>query len=159
MAGKGPENVAPDSCEFTITRSFPVPRPIVFESWTKPEILASCCSFGGFTFNVIDSDLRPGGSFHHRMRSADGDEYSSPGVFLEVVAPERIVSVSRWYDANGNPNGSETRLVLTFQERNGTTELTLHQSGFATAQERDAVRQGMTMTLGRFDEYLTAQAR
>ena len=144
----------PVEYEFTLTRSLDRPARIAFEAWTNRDVTARCCSFGGFSFSVVDSDLRPGGSFRHRMDSAGGEEFFSSGVFLEVVAPERIVSTSRWHDRDGNPSGSETKLTLLFEEQNGSTKLTLHSSGFATAAERDAVRNGMGNTIMRFGDYL-----
>jgi uncharacterized protein YndB with AHSA1/START domain len=43
------------------------------------------------TTPVCEMDLRAGGHFRTVMRAPDGTEYPTRGVFLEVVAPERIV--------------------------------------------------------------------
>ncbi|SNQ61723.1 SRPBCC family protein [Candidatus Methanoperedens nitratireducens] len=45
----------------------------------------------GFTSPVCKIDLRAGGEYLNTMRSPEGQEFWSKGVYREIVAPERLV--------------------------------------------------------------------
>jgi uncharacterized protein YndB with AHSA1/START domain len=75
--------------ELVLTRIIAAPRARVFSAWT--EQLPQWWGPHGMTTPVCELDLRPGGRFRTVMRAPDGTEYATRGVFLEVVAPERIV--------------------------------------------------------------------
>jgi uncharacterized protein YndB with AHSA1/START domain len=75
--------------QLVITRTFNGPARIVFDAWTKPELLRKWWapkSFGVLLFEC-DSDLRVGGTY----RYAFGRDPKQPEVFsgryLEVNAP------------------------------------------------------------------------
>ena len=79
--------------ELTVTRTFNAPAPIVFEAWTKPELLKRWWapkSFGVSLFEC-EQDLRVGGAY----RFAFGRDPKNPEVFtgryLEVDRPSRLV--------------------------------------------------------------------
>jgi uncharacterized protein YndB with AHSA1/START domain len=75
--------------ELVISRIIDAPRELVFNVWTKR--LPEWWGPHGMTTPKCEMDLRPGGVFRTVMRASDGTEYPTRGVFLEVVAPERIV--------------------------------------------------------------------
>jgi uncharacterized protein YndB with AHSA1/START domain len=77
--------------ELVITRLIDAPRERIFAAWTDPKQLARWWGPHGMTTPVCEMDLRPGGVFRTVMRARDGTEYPHAGVFLELVAPERIV--------------------------------------------------------------------
>ena len=51
------------------------------------------CTLADRMTTPVEMDLKPGGVFRTVMRAQDGAEYPTKGVFLEVVEPERIVSL------------------------------------------------------------------
>lgn len=54
----------PSDREIAVTRSFAAPRSRVYESWTKPELLARWLTGPeGWVFAVCEMDLREGGSY------------------------------------------------------------------------------------------------
>jgi uncharacterized protein YndB with AHSA1/START domain len=87
------------------------------------------------------------------MRSPEGIDHWLQGVYREVVEPERLVFTHVWLDAEGKP-GKETLVTITFTERDGKTELTLHQTGFKTVESRDGHQKGWTSTFDRLADYL-----
>jgi uncharacterized protein YndB with AHSA1/START domain len=140
--------------ELVITRTFDAPRSLVFKAWTDPKHLEHWQGAPqGYTVTVQESDIRPGGSFRIRMRSPEGVEQGLQGVYREIVEPERIVFTHAWLDADGKP-GKETLVTVTFAERDGKTELTLRQTGFASIESRDGHYQGWNSALDRLAEYL-----
>ncbi len=76
-----------------MTRTFNAPRHLVFDAWTKPELLQRW--FGtppGWTMPVCEVDLRPGGTYRYVMRGPEGEEIVMRGEYREVVRPERLVT-------------------------------------------------------------------
>lgn len=108
--------------ELVITRVFEGPARLVFEAWTKPELLLRWWvpkSFG-MTFLSCEVDARTGGSYKFVFAHP---EFAEPmaffGRYLEVVPPTRLV----WTNEEG-AQGSVT--TVTFEEQGGKTLLTLH---------------------------------
>ncbi|MEJ2701642.1 MAG: SRPBCC domain-containing protein, partial [Sedimentisphaerales bacterium] len=124
-----------------------------FEAWTQPKHLRHWWSPKGFTCPVSKVDLRPGGGYLNCMRSPEGKDYWSRGVYREIVEPERIVGTDSFADENGNPVSpesygmspdwpAEALIEVTFADREGKTEVTVRYSPVKPGSERDMCRQG-----------------
>ena len=150
-------NAAAESAEreLVITRIFDAPPHLVFKTWTEPDHLVRWWGPQGFTSTIIGKiNVRPGGNYRIHMRSPEGNDHWSQGVYREVVEPERLVMAGAWTDADGNPTSPETLLTVTFEEHQGKTKLTLHQAIFESVTARDAHRGGWNSSLDRLAEYL-----
>ena len=68
-----------------------VPKERIWRAWTTPEHLMPW--FCPLPWKTIDCeiDLRPGGIFRTVMQSPEGEEFSDPGCYLEVVENSRLV--------------------------------------------------------------------
>jgi uncharacterized protein YndB with AHSA1/START domain len=143
--------------ELLITRIFNAPRHLVFKAWAEPEHMAHWWGPKDYTLPVCEMDFRPGGSFRFGMRSPDGRDFRVHGVYREIVEPERLVLSGAWVEADGKPTGPETVTTVTFEEHDGKTKLTLHNTGFESVAARDSHRGGWTSSLERLAEYLTAE--
>src|SRR5579872_7484058 len=79
--------------ELIVKRTFNAPARILFDAWTKPELLKRWWApqSRGVSLFVCDSDLRVGGTY----RYAFGRDPKNPEVFsgryLEVAPPRRLV--------------------------------------------------------------------
>ncbi len=161
--------------DFVITRQFAAPRELLFRAWTEADRLAAWWGPTGFSLLCAQLDLRPGGLFHYCMRAAAGIEMWGRFVYREIAAPERLVFVNSFSDADGNivrsPFSAEWPLevlnTITFAEHEGATTITLrgHPIDVIDA-ERDAfaaahpsLEQGFKGTLDRLDAYLAAQSQ
>jgi uncharacterized protein YndB with AHSA1/START domain len=122
--------VGSNECEIVITRRFEAPPEFVFEAWTAPEHLARWWVPEGFTNPVCEMDVRVGGAWRIVMRAPDGAMYPCRGVYLEIVAPERLVFTNIAVDDEGTAvlDGLTT---VTFEEEDGTTKLTLRTRAVA----------------------------
>jgi uncharacterized protein YndB with AHSA1/START domain len=138
-----------------ITRVFDAPRELVFRAWTEREHLIHWMSPRGFTIPAADGDLRPGGAWTTTMHPPQGPDLRLQGVYREIVRPERLVFTHAWLDDQGKP-GHETLVTVTFSERGGKTEVTLHQAEFTSLAERDGHRGGWTECFERLAEHLAA---
>jgi uncharacterized protein YndB with AHSA1/START domain len=87
------------------------------------------------------------------MRSPEGQDIWSTGVFREVVAPERLVMTDSFADQEGNivpashygMSGEwplEMLITVTFDEYQGKTKLTLNHVGIPAGENRDMAGAG-----------------
>ncbi len=137
--------------EATYTRTYAAPRELVFECMTTPEHLAQFWGPVGVSTPIesIIVDLRPGGVFETKMVSDDSDdEFTMSAVYVEVVAPERIV-----FTEPGVEGGMLT--TITFIDLgDGTTETVTHQTNIPEMFLTPEAQAGMESSFGKLDTYL-----
>jgi len=146
--------------EIVMTRDFNAPRTLVFDAFTKPELLRQwLLGPPGWTMPVCEIDLRVGGAYRYVWhQSSDGREMGMGGVYREISAPERIVCTEK-FDEAWYPGEAVGTLVLVEQDRKTTvTQTMLYQS----REARDAVlksgmEKGVTASYDRLDEILASQ--
>ncbi len=108
--------------EIVMTRVFNAPRNLVFEAYTKPDLLKKwLLGPDGWTMPVCEIDLRVGGHYRYVWRNAQGTEMGMGGVYREIVIPERIVA-TEIFDQPWYPGEAVGTVTLT--EQNGKTALT-----------------------------------
>ena len=143
--------------EIIITRVFDAPRSLVFQAWTDPKHLAQWWGPRGFTNPRCEIDVRPGGLIRIDMRAPNGTVYPMAGVYLEVIAPERLTYTSGALDENGKQL-FEFLHVVTLAERNGKTTLTMNSKVVKTtptaAKYIGGFEAGMTQSLEKLAETL-----
>lgn len=124
--------------ELVITRTFNAPARIVFEAWTKPELLKRWWtpkSFG-ITFVSCEIDARTGGTYRFVFSHPDFKEpMAFFGKYIEVTPYSRIV----WTNEEG-PEGAVS--TLTFEESGGKTLLVLHELYPSQQALDDAIASG-----------------
>ena len=173
-AKSSPEHTAKQQ-PFVISRLVDAPRELVWRMYTEAEHLKNWFGPKGFAMPTFSLDLRPGGIFHYCMRSADGIEMWGKWTFREIVAPERLVVIVSFSDANAgitrHPMSAdwplETLGVTTFTEQAGKTLLTVEWSPYnSTQSERDtfnnshaSMEQGWGGTFVQLTEYLARTTR
>jgi uncharacterized protein YndB with AHSA1/START domain len=148
----------PSEREIAMTRDFDAPRRLVFEAWTKPELLKRwLLGPPGWSLDVCEIDLRVGGALRFVWRNADGSEMGLRGVYREIVPPERLVH-TELFDEDWT--GGETVVTTVLDERDGRTTFTstvLYQ----TPEARDAALQtgmeeGVAASYDRLAELLAS---
>jgi len=148
--------------ELLMTRAFDAPRKLVFDAFTKPELVQRwLLGPEGWTMPVCEIDLRVGGRYRFVWRrERDGSEMGMSGVYREIVAPERIVSTER-FDEPWYPGEAVGTLVFVEQDgRTTVTQTMLYESRAA----RDSVlaspmEQGVEASYIRLDEILATTGR
>jgi uncharacterized protein YndB with AHSA1/START domain len=133
----------PSDREIAMTRVFDAPRGLVFDAWTKPELLKRWLGVrGGWTFAVCEVDLRVGGAYRFVWRGPTGAEMGMGGIYREIVRPERLVATEKfdeaWYEG-------EALDTTTFVERGGKTTATTTVL-YASRAVRDSVLQTPMLT-------------
>src|SRR5262245_58534818 len=126
----------PSDCEIVMTRVFDASRELVFDAFTKPELLKRWFGPHGFTLPVCEMDFRVGGGFRFVMRRPDGTDMGMRGIYREIQAPERTVHVEIFDDW---PH-AESIVTATMTERDGKTTFTATIL-YPSKEIRDAVIQ------------------
>ena len=113
------------------SRLIDAPVERVFMALAEPTRLARWWGPNGFTSTFEVFEFRPGGRWRFVMHGPDGANYPNENVFLEVVAPERVVVEHLSEDHH-------FLLTITFARQGGQTQVGWRQL-FDTAEHRDHV--------------------
>jgi uncharacterized protein YndB with AHSA1/START domain len=126
----------PTEREIAMTRVFSAPRHLVFEAYTKPELVKRWLGVhGGWSWAVCEIDLRVGGAYRFVWRGPGGEEMGMRGVYREVVVPERIVATEA-FDQSWYPGEAVSTVVMVQQGDTTTLTLTVR---YESREARDAV--------------------
>jgi uncharacterized protein YndB with AHSA1/START domain len=110
--------------EIAMTRVFDAPRALVFEAWTKPELLKRWL-YGPekYPLVVCEIDLRVGGALRFVWRSRDEKDpgMGMSGVYRQIAPPDRLVFTEVW---DQDWTGGEALVTILFTEHAGKTTLT-----------------------------------
>lgn len=151
--------------ELIITRTFEAPREHVWAAWTEPEHLMRWWGPRGFTAPACTVDFRVGGAYLSCMRSPDGQDFWSTGVYREIVVPERIVCSDSFADEKGivvpathygmSPDFPlELQITVTLEDDGGGTRMTLRHAGLPPGEMSEMCRTGWNESFDKLAEIL-----
>jgi uncharacterized protein YndB with AHSA1/START domain len=137
--------------ELVVTRTFNDPARIVFEAWTKPELLKRWWapkSFG-VSFISCEADVRTGGTYRFVMGHPSSEQpMAFFGKYIEVKPYSRLV----WTNDEGAEGGAVT--TVTFEEKGGATQVVVHDLYPSKEALDDAIASGSTSGWGEQFEQL-----
>lgn len=140
-----------------LTRHFKASPARLFAAFTERPLLQAWYGPQTHTCPHCEIDARVGGKYRVEMHSPSGGVHVVTGEFREIAPPERLVYTWGWLRGQGR--SPETLVTLTFRERDGGTDLTLEQTGFATREERDAHNQGWTSSFNALEAMLDGRPK
>jgi len=147
--------------ELHLKRFFAAPRQVVFDAWTKPEILAQWWGPKGFTNPRCEFEARNGGAIHIDMRAPDGTIYPMSGKVVEFYPPYRFHFTAAALDKDGNPMFQNWNSVF-FAEVEGGTEVVLDvhvmNATDLAPQYLKGMKDGWNMSLDKLSELLQTVA-
>lgn len=129
-----------DGRELVVRRTFNGPARLVFEAWTKPELMMRWWAPKSFGINLlsVETDVRPGGTYRLEFGVPGSDQpVAFFGRYLEVEPPRRLV----WTNEEGEA-GSVT--TMTLEERGGRTFLVLRDVYPSIEALDEAIASGST---------------
>jgi len=99
------------------------------------------------------------------MRSPDGKDYWSTGVYREIAELERTVCTDSFADEKGKVASAtyygmssefplEMLVTVTFEEHEDKTKLTLHHVGIPSGADRDGAQQGWNESFDKLADVL-----
>ena len=155
-----------DDRVLVLTRVLDAPRESVYRCWTEPGLLMQWFTPKPWTTPRAVLDVRPGGSSVITMRSPDRQEHDNPGVYLEVIRNERLVTTdaytSAWQpsqkpfitveitlaDAGAGKTAYTARaLHWTVEGRKQHEEMGFHQGWGMAASQLETVAQGLSKSV------------
>ena len=138
--------------ELVITRTFNGPARIVFEAWTKPELLKLWWApkSTGMSLLSCEADVRAGGGYRFEIGREGSRLMAFFGRYIEVTPPARLV----WTNEESDDGAVTT---VTFEEKGGKTLLVMHEL-YPSKEALDAsiagMEGGMPETFAQLDELL-----
>jgi uncharacterized protein YndB with AHSA1/START domain/effector-binding domain-containing protein len=146
----------PNEREIEIVRDFDAPRQLVFDAFTKPELVRQwLLGPEGWTMPVCEIDLRTGGRYRYVWRKNGVPDMGIGGVFREIAMPSRIVATEK-FDEAWYPG--EAINTTTFTEQASATRVTitmLYESQEArNTARRSGMEHGMAATFNRLEQML-----
>jgi uncharacterized protein YndB with AHSA1/START domain len=149
----------------TAERIFDAPRELVWKAWTDPKHFMQWWGPQGFTSPSVTIDLRVGGKYLLCMTSPDGRNMYNTGIYTEITPPERLVFTQSMSDEQGNVVSPaamgmgddmpiETEVIVTFEDLDGKTKLTLQQIGFPKSQMTEHAGAGWNQAFDKLAETL-----
>lgn len=108
--------------EFVVTRDFDAPARIVWEAWTRPELMKRWWVPASMPIPLrsLEMDVRVGGGYRLEFGHEGQEPMAFVGQYLEVEPPVRLV----WTNEE-EADGAVT--TVTFEERGGRTRVTVRE--------------------------------
>ena len=142
----------PSERELAVSRTVHGPARIVFEAWTRADLLERWWSPKSFPISLLscETDPRVGGRYR-LVFGYEGSTFEFFGRYLEVTPHSRLV----WTNDEGE---GETITTVTFEETGGATLLVVHDL-YPSKEALDAAiasgsTSGMPEALEQLDELL-----
>jgi uncharacterized protein YndB with AHSA1/START domain len=113
----------PSDREIAMIRDFKAPRGMVFDAFTKPELIKRWLTGPSTWYMIVcEVDLRVGGKYRYVWRNKNsGVDMGMGGEYREIAAPERIVA-TELFDEAWYAGEAVSRIEL--KESSGITTVT-----------------------------------
>jgi uncharacterized protein YndB with AHSA1/START domain len=118
----------------SITKEFNAPRELVWDAYTKPEILDQWWAPRPLTSRTKVMDFQVGGRRFYAMVSPDGQERWVVQKYTSITPKTNFKLFNAFSDENENLELPGSDWNITFTEQNGTT--TVHTSIYNESLER-----------------------
>jgi uncharacterized protein YndB with AHSA1/START domain len=142
-------------CELVLTRTFNGPARIVFDAWTKPELLKrwwAPCSLG-VTLVECEADVRVGGTYRYAFGRDAEHLMVFSGTYLEVTPHTRLVYTQLFEPMR---EAGAALITATFEEIDGRTHFVAVERYPSKAALDGALAAGMEQGVRETMEQLEA---
>src|SRR6202165_3164275 len=138
--------------EFVVTRTFNGPARLVFDAWTKPELLKLWWAPKSMGMSLLscEADVRVGGKYRFVFGFDASKTMAFFGRYLEVTPHSRLV----WTNEEGD--GGKTVTTVTFDENAGKTLLVVHDRYPSKEALESGSTDAMPESLDQLDELLAS---
>lgn len=144
--------------ELVVTRTFNAEPSIVYDAWTKPELVKRWWAprSRGVSMVSVEGDARVGGTYRYVFSHPEAGNMAFSGKYLEVQAAKRLVHTEGFEPTASGVEGEPSVVTVTFEARGDKTFVT-SRSKFASKEVLDAViatgmEGGMRETFDQLDE-------
>jgi uncharacterized protein YndB with AHSA1/START domain len=148
--------------EIVIARTLNGPARIVFDAWTRPELVSRWWAPRSLGVSIVscDADVRVGGEYRYVLKPDQGDEFAFSGRYTEMAPPSRLAYTAFFESQGRGPMGDPAIVTVTFDERDGRTHVVSRElypskevldGALATGMER-----GLRVTMDQLDELVAS---
>lgn len=151
--------------EILIARIFNAPLRSVWKTWTDPAHLMLWWGPKNYTSPTCKIDFRVGGKFLFCMRSPEGQDFWSTGVYKTIASLKKIVFTDCFSDDKGNVVHAayygmssdfplEMQVIVTFEDYEGKTRMILRHVGTPAGLLSDMTTAGWNQSFDKLAESL-----
>ena len=144
----------------TVKREFAAELPLVWDAYTKPEILDQWWAPKPWKARTKSQDFREGGHWHYAMVGPEGEEHWAWADYLSVQNQEKFTGLDAFADADGNINKEmpQSKWEVSFTGK-GEKTLVENLISFDDLAQLEATiqmgfKEGLTMAMEGLDELL-----
>ena len=146
----------------TIKREFAAELPLVWDAYTKSEILDQWWAPKPWKARTKTMDFREGGHWHYAMVGPNGEEHWALVNYKSIHFQKRFTGLDAFADADGNVNKDlpQSKWEVTFTDKGRITLVEFLISYDDLAQLEATIemgfKEGMTMAMEGLDELLAS---
>ncbi|MDP9224430.1 MAG: SRPBCC domain-containing protein [Actinomycetota bacterium] len=144
------------SHELRLERTFDAGPDVVFDVFLDPDAQRALFADGPDWIVESELDLRVGGTWTLVFGPSRSQLYREVAVFSEVDRPRRLAYVVTATFEDGQT--FDTEIEITFEEKDGQTNMALIQTGYPSIAMRDDFKAGWTDLLNRLEPVVEERA-
>lgn len=144
----------------TVTREFDAPLPLVWDAYTKSEILDQWWAPKPWKARTKSMDFREGGSWVYAMVGPEGEEHWARADYKKINPQKAFTGHDAFADAQGNINKDmpQSKWDITFTGKDNTTlvEIVITYDDLAQLEAtlQMGFKEGLTIAMEGLDELL-----
>lgn len=145
-----------------VTREFAAPLPLVWDAYTKPEILDLWWAPKPWKTETKTMEFKEGGYWHYAMVGPDGETHWCWADFIKITLQKNYSGLDAFADAEGNVNTEmpQSKWEVSFTDKGEKTLVNFHISYPDLAQLEATIqmgfKEGLTMAMEGLDEVLVS---
>lgn len=146
-----------------VTRAFDADLNLVWDAWTKPELLDQWWAPKPYRVETRILDFREGGTWLYSMISPNNERHWSRADFLKIEEKKSFSSLDAFCDEQGNktPDMSTSTWTNRFSESGSSTVVDINiqfdQLSDLEKMIQMGFKEGFIMCLGNLDELLAGR--
>ncbi|NJB70146.1 uncharacterized protein YndB with AHSA1/START domain [Saonia flava] len=144
-----------------VKREFAANLDLVWDAWTKPEILDQWWAPKPYKTVTKSMDFREGGMWLYYMVSPENEKHWCKNNYLQIKPKSSFTGLDAFCDENGvlNEEMPRTQWTNTFSEEKANKTLVSIVASYESLSDLEKVikmgfKEGFTMALKNLDEYV-----
>jgi uncharacterized protein YndB with AHSA1/START domain len=144
----------------TVKREFAAELPVVWDAYTKSEILDRWWAPKPWRARTKSMDFREGGRWHYAMVGPEGEEHWAVANYTAIQNQKKFTGLDAFADADGNVNTDmpQSKWEVTFTDKGPVTLVKIHITYDDLAQLEATLKmgfeEGLRVAMEGLDELL-----
>lgn len=153
-------SVDKDNRTIIVTREFAAERSLVWDAYTKAEILDKWWGPKPWNARTKTMDFRDGGTWFYAMVGPEGEEHWAIVNYTKIHQQRSFAGLDAFTDENGNINSDmpRSKWEVSFEDKKEHTEVKMHISYDDLAHLEETIkmgfREGLSLGMEQLDELL-----